>query len=124
MTTIVLLGTLDTKGTEYEYLRDRVRQLGAETVLVDVGSGGQPAVPADISAAQVAEAAGHQLAGLTDRGQAMAAMGEGAEMICRGLLADGSGQAGLPQVVSLGALDTITFGPLETLPEKMRGSIC
>lgn len=89
MTTIVLLGTLDTKGTEYEYLRDRVRQLGAETVLVDVGTGGQPAVPADISAAQVAEAAGHQLAGLTDRGQAMVAMGEGAEMICRGLLADG-----------------------------------
>jgi len=45
MTTIVLLGTLDTKGTEYEFLRDRVRQLGAETVLVDVGTGGQPAVP-------------------------------------------------------------------------------
>ena len=89
MTTIVLLGTLDTKGTEYEYLRERVRQLGAETILIDVGTGGRPAVPADITAAQVAEAAGRHLADLTDRGQAVAAMGRGAEAICRGLLADG-----------------------------------
>ena len=38
---------------------------------------------------------------------------------------DAAGQAGLPQVVSLGALDMITFGPLETLPEEMRGrNIC
>ncbi len=89
MTTIVLLGTLDTKGTEYQFVRDRVHQLGAETVLVDVGTGGPPAMPADITAAQVADAAGHQLASLTDRGQAMAVMGQGAEVICRGLLADG-----------------------------------
>jgi uncharacterized protein (UPF0261 family) len=89
MTTIVLLGTLDTKGTEYQFIRDRMHELGAETVLVDVGTGGQPAVPADVTAAQVAEAAGHQLASLTDRGQAMAVMGQGAEVICRGLLADG-----------------------------------
>ena len=89
MTTIVLLGTLDTKGTEYEYLRERVRQLGAETILIDVGTGGRPAVSADITAAQVAEAAGRHLADLTDRGHAVAAMGLGAEAICRGLLADG-----------------------------------
>ena len=89
MTTIVLLGTLDTKGTEYEYLRERVRQLGAETILIDVGTGGRPAVSADITAAQVAEAAGRHLADLTDRGHAVAAMGRGAEAICRGLLADG-----------------------------------
>ena len=89
MTTIVLLGTLDTKGTEYEYLRERVRQLGAETILIDVGTGGRPAVSADITAAQVAEAAGRHLADLTDRGHAVAVMGRGAEAICRGLLADG-----------------------------------
>ena len=39
---------------------------------------------------------------------------------------DAAGQAGLPQVVSLGALDMITFfHSLETLPEEMRGrNIC
>ena len=38
MTTIVLLGTLDTKGAEYGYLRERVRALGAQATLIDVGT--------------------------------------------------------------------------------------
>jgi uncharacterized protein (UPF0261 family) len=89
MTTIVLLGTLDTKGAEYAYLRERVLQAGAEAILIDVGTGGPPAVPADITAAQVAEAAGCRLADLAGRGEAVAAMGRGAEAVCRRLLADG-----------------------------------
>ena len=38
MSTVVLLGTLDTKGTEYGYLRDRLRLAGVDTLLVDVGT--------------------------------------------------------------------------------------
>src|SRR5439155_12499365 len=31
-----------------------------------------------------------------------------------------AGNLGLPQVVSLGALDMVNFGPMETVPEKYR----
>ncbi len=98
MTTIVLVGTLDTKGAEYGYLREQIRHLGAQTILIDVGTGGRPTVPADITAAQVAEAAGQRLEDLTERGQAVTAMSVGAAVICRGLLAQGR----LDGVVALG----------------------
>ena len=55
---VVLVGTLDTKGHELEYMRDRVREAGAEVVLVDVGVLGEPQVTADVSREEVAEAAG------------------------------------------------------------------
>ena len=35
--TVVLVGTLDTKGKEYAYLRDRIRERGVEALLVDAG---------------------------------------------------------------------------------------
>ena len=64
MPTAVLLGTLDTKGREYEYVRERLRARGVEVLLVDVGVLGQPAVAPDVTAAEVAAAAGADLAGL------------------------------------------------------------
>jgi len=33
---------------------------------------------------------------------------------------DAAGELGLPQVVSLGALDMVNFGPLDTVPERFR----
>jgi len=36
--TVVLVGTLDTKGDEYAYLRDRLRLHGVNTLLVDTGT--------------------------------------------------------------------------------------
>ncbi|MBO1331063.1 Tm-1-like ATP-binding domain-containing protein [Streptomyces sp. VRA16 Mangrove soil] len=83
MATVALVGTLDTKGAEYAWLRDRLREHGCEVVLVDVGvlapPGGAP--DADVPADIVARAAGHDLAALRaagDRGAAVAAMAEGA----------------------------------------------
>ena len=35
--TVVLVGTLDTKGKEYAYLRDRIRECGVDVLLIDVG---------------------------------------------------------------------------------------
>ena len=60
MATVVLIGTFDTKGMEYGWLRDRVRELGCEAVLVDAGIG-EPQIEADIPAERVAEAAGASL---------------------------------------------------------------
>lgn len=90
--TIVLVGTLDTKGHEYAYLRERIQAGGATTVLVDVGVLGEPQVPADITREEVAAAAGAEHAGLArtaDRGEAMTAMGRGAAAVLERLHAEG-----------------------------------
>jgi uncharacterized protein (UPF0261 family) len=57
MPTVVILGTLDTKGRELAYLRDRIRDHGVETVLVDVGIF-EPQVEPDVARSEVATAAG------------------------------------------------------------------
>jgi uncharacterized protein (UPF0261 family) len=48
MAIVVLVGTLDTKGEEYGWLRDRLLRLGVEVVLIDAGVIGEPLVRADI----------------------------------------------------------------------------
>ncbi|MFD7992036.1 Tm-1-like ATP-binding domain-containing protein [Streptomyces mexicanus] len=79
MATVVLVGTLDTKGTEYAWLARRLRRHGVDVVTVDVGPLSDAA--ADVTAAEVARAAGTDVAALRaagDRGTAMEAMAEGA----------------------------------------------
>jgi uncharacterized protein (UPF0261 family) len=91
MATVVLLGTLDTKGKEYDYLRARVREQGVEVVLVDAGVF-EPLAEADVSQDEVAAAAGMQLAALreaADRGAAVDAMGRGAAEVVRRLHEEG-----------------------------------
>jgi uncharacterized protein (UPF0261 family) len=89
---IVLVGTLDTKGHEYAFLADRIRDAGAEVTLVDAGVLGQPQVQADISREEVARAAGEehaQLARAADRGRAVDAMGRGARAVLSRLHSQG-----------------------------------
>jgi uncharacterized protein (UPF0261 family) len=81
MATVVLVGTLDTKGIEYGFLRERVREQGVDVVLVDAGVLGDPLIEPDIRREEVARAAGAdvaQLAAAGDRGAAIAAMAQGA----------------------------------------------
>ncbi|MFG2653269.1 Tm-1-like ATP-binding domain-containing protein [Streptomyces sp. NPDC048436] len=84
MATVVLVGTLDTKGAEYAWLRERLREYGSDVLLVDAGVLPPPPhapIPApDVSADAVARAAGHELARLRsngERGAAVAAMADG-----------------------------------------------
>ena len=87
MATVVLVGTLDTKGAEYAWLRERVRALGCDVVLVDTGIEASE-VDADVPAERVAEAGGTSLGALRDagdRGAAVTAMGEGAAAVLAGL---------------------------------------
>ncbi|MBS1195500.1 MAG: hypothetical protein H6R33_220, partial [Actinobacteria bacterium] len=98
MATVVLLGTLDTKGREYEFLRDQVRAEGCEVLLVDAGIVGPPQVTPDISADEVARAAGEEralLAAAGDRGAAIAAMARGAAAVLQRLQASGRLHAAL-----------------------------
>jgi uncharacterized protein (UPF0261 family) len=56
--TVVLLGTLDTKGDEYAYLRSLLEGHGVETILIDAGVLGEPRVAPDVTREEVARAAG------------------------------------------------------------------
>ncbi|MEV0614113.1 Tm-1-like ATP-binding domain-containing protein [Nonomuraea sp. NPDC050404] len=98
---VLLLGTFDTKGSEYAYVRDLVAAAGQEVLLLDVGVMGDPALPADVSAEAVAEAGGSSLARLRDagdRGAALETMAAGAAKIVRELYERG----GLSGVLALG----------------------
>jgi uncharacterized protein (UPF0261 family) len=91
MASVVLLGTLDTKGAEYEFLRDRVRELGCDVILVDAGVLSEH-FPADVTADEVAAAAGESRAALAaarDRGPAVLAMTRGATEVVKRLYAEG-----------------------------------
>ncbi len=91
MATVVLLGTLDTKGKEYEYLRDRLREHGVDVLLVDAGVF-EPLAQPDVPRDEVAAAAGAdvtQLASAGDRGAAVEVMGRGAAEVVRRLHEEG-----------------------------------
>jgi uncharacterized protein (UPF0261 family) len=92
MATVVLLGTLDTKGTEYDYLRRRVQEAGCEVILIDAGVKGEPLTPPDITHDEVARAVGAdvaQLAAAGDRGAAVETMARGATAVVLDLFAKG-----------------------------------
>ena len=78
--TVVLLGTLDTKGHEYAYLRDRLREHGVDVLLVDAGVN-EPLVEPDLALLPRAE--------YGDRGAAVAAMAARAEEAVRRLHEEG-----------------------------------
>jgi uncharacterized protein (UPF0261 family) len=90
--TVVLVGTLDTKGVEYAFLRDRVREHDVDVILVDAGIMGEPLADPEVSRQEVAAAAGADVAALAaagDRGAAVAAMAEGAAAIVTRLHREG-----------------------------------
>lgn len=94
--TVVLVGTLDTKGPEYRFLRDRLVGAGCRVLLVDCGVHGRPGIVADVSRAEVARAAGVQLEDLVasgDRESAVRVMARGAAVVVRRLLLAGRLQA-------------------------------
>lgn len=91
MATVALVGTLDTKGEEYAWLRERLAQAEVETVVVDVGSFSSSA-DADVTADEVIAAAGEDATALRsrrDRGEMMAVMGRGAANVIRELADSG-----------------------------------
>lgn len=74
MKRILVVGTADTKGAELAFLADRIRRLGGEPVVVDIGTR-QPTMVPDIAAATVAGYGAPGLLEMTDRGEAIAEMG-------------------------------------------------
>ena len=81
---VVLLGTLDTKGPEHAFVRDRLREAGVDVTLVDVGILGAPTVEPDVAAHAVARASGTTIEDLRVAGMAAGHRAIALEAMARG----------------------------------------
>ncbi|MBX3065585.1 MAG: Tm-1-like ATP-binding domain-containing protein [Anaerolineae bacterium] len=109
MATVVLLGTLDTKGHEYAYVRDLIRAAGCHTILIDGGIKDKALVQADISREEVAKAAGatvQELVAAGDRNSAVETMARGALALCLDLFRQGT----LHGIIALGGSGGTNLG--------------
>lgn len=90
---VLMLGTFDSKGEEYAFLRERIVACGCEVVSINAGvDGSTDLFPVDVEADAVAEAGGETLADLRekrDRGNAMSVMNAGAAVLVRKMFDDG-----------------------------------
>src|SRR5258707_524103 len=101
MSTIALLGTMDTKGHEHAFVAAQIKTRGHRTLIIDLGTDGAPQIKPDISREEVAAIAGLDLAAIAarhDRGEAVAAMSQAAPLVLSKLQAEGR----IDGVVSLG----------------------
>jgi len=98
---VVIVGTLDTKGEEIDYLKSLIEGYGTAVLVVDVGTLDPPSIPPDISRFDVACAAGSSMSELEqkrDRPLAVETMIRGASHILLDLEAKGQ----LAGVLSIG----------------------
>jgi uncharacterized protein (UPF0261 family) len=115
--TIAVIGTFDTKGEEFSFLRERIESAGLRTLMIDVGVLGSPPFAADISPAEVAAAANEDLGALQaqrERGRSVTVMALGAQTVLARLFAEGA----IHGVVSLGgsAGTVIATAAMRALP--------
>jgi len=115
--TIAILATLDTKGPEGNYLREQIQECGDIALLMDTGVVGKPAVKADITREEIAEAGGIPLSELLKdptQDKAHPVMSAGASSILKKLLE----QDRVHGVVSLGGTQGTSLGTrvMQTLP--------
>jgi uncharacterized protein (UPF0261 family) len=107
---VVLIGTLDTKGPEIAYLRDRLQSLGLTTTVVDSGILGEPiGIVPDISRAEAAAYAGTTIDALRNagsRGKAVHGMREALKKLTLELYREGKLQA----IASMGGAEGAVMG--------------
>lgn len=111
--TVVIVATLDTRGDEVAFLKERIDGRGHRVVVVDVGVMGSPYMPADFTREGVAEAGGGSLGELVraanagaDRKQATDVMIAGARRIVSELHSTGR----LDGILSLGGSTAAATG--------------
>ncbi len=107
--TVAIVGTLDTKGEEFAYLRSRIEAAGVRTLVIDVGVLHAPLFEPQITREEVAASAGRDLNELLaerDRGKSVQAMAEGAAIIARRLVDQGR----IHGIISLGGSAGTTIG--------------
>ena len=111
---VVIIGTLDTKGPEIAYLRDRLETLGLETIVVDSGILGDPIgivlkPGQDISRSEAAGYADTTIEALRNagsRGKAVDGMRKALKNLTRELFSQGK----LDGIVSMGGAEGAVMG--------------
>lgn len=115
--TVLIVGTLDTKGAEIAFLKNQIAQRGYQTLVMDVGVTGETPFAPEVHGSEVAAAAGEDIQALAtggDRGKAVTAMTRGGERLAQQLYDQGLFQA----VISMGGSAGTTMGTavMRTLP--------
>ena len=118
--TVMLLGTLDTKGREYAFVKELIEARGLKTFVLDAGVLGEPTFTPDSPASLTAEAGGSTLAALRekrDRGYALEIMGIGARKLALEFLAQGK----FDGVITMGGSGNTSIGAtaMQGLPVGM-----
>jgi len=106
---IIVIGTLDTKGQEIAFVRDLIAERGHQPVVIDSGILGEPAIESTISrheAAAAAETSIEELLAAGDKNSAISAMAKGVTSISAGLHAEGK----LDGVIALGGVQGTVIG--------------
>ncbi|MFC2045267.1 Tm-1-like ATP-binding domain-containing protein [Chloroflexota bacterium] len=114
---VAIVGTLDTKGAEFEFLKNQIESHGVGTLVINAGFLGEPPFTPDVSSREVTEAAGEDLDMLikeADRGHSVAAMCNGVSVIAADLYRKGRFNG----IISMGggAGTTIGSAAMRVLP--------
>jgi uncharacterized protein (UPF0261 family) len=115
--TVCVVGTMDTKGSEFAFITDMIESSGVSTCVVDTGILGEPQFIPDVSADEVAQAGGSSLQALRDegdRGNSVAVMAQGAATF----IAEKHAAGEIDGIISLGGSAGTTMGTtaMQALP--------
>jgi len=114
---VVIVGSLDTKGKEYAFIKELIEKQKIETLVVDFGVQGRPAFRPDIGRQKVAKAGGGDLSYLASgdhKDEAMKVMATGLAVIVRKLYDQGK----LDGIIGMGGTGgtSIITAAMRTLP--------
>ena len=128
--TVVVVGTLDTKGLEFAYVIELIKQQGLNTLVVDFGVLEEPVFKPDIDRYQVAKAGGGDLEHLSSgdhKDEAMKTMAEGLSVVVRQLYDDdkldgilGMGGGGGTSIATA-AMRTLPYGVPKMMLSTLAG---
>jgi uncharacterized protein (UPF0261 family) len=115
--TVVMTGSLDTKGMEFAFLKKLIEKEGLETLMVDFGVMGEPAFTPDITRQEVAKAGGGDLTVLASgdhKDEAMRVMATGLAVVVRSLYDEGR----LDGIIGMGGGGgtSLSTGAMRALP--------
>lgn len=107
--TVCIVGTMDTKGLEFAFIKAQIEASGVSTCIVNTGIMDEPQLAPDVSADEVARRAGSSLQALRDegdRGNSVAVMAQGASAI----VAEKQAAGEIDGIISLGGSAGTTIG--------------
>lgn len=115
--TVVIVGTLDTKGQEFALVKELIEKTGVDTLVVDFGVMGEAHFAPDVSRQEVVAAAGGDLAYLASgdhKDEAMQTMATGLATVVRRLYDEGK----LDGIIGMGGTGgtSVATAAMRTLP--------